>query len=94
MVNKDGRILRLYSLKKIYSLKKSYLFYHSETEHPLAYLLLWSLFLFLWIIIKKSLSNTVFSLIKRNHVSIWNWIQKYKPQKYSIKAKEDRGIYH
>ncbi len=25
--------------------------------------------------------------IKRNHVSIWNWIQKYKPQKYRNKNK-------
>jgi hypothetical protein len=27
-------------------------------------------------------------LVKRNHVSIWNWIQKYKPQKVSIKRKK------
>jgi putative transposase len=26
--------------------------------------------------------------IKRNHVSIWNWIQKYNPQKISTKKKK------
>jgi putative transposase len=26
--------------------------------------------------------------IKRNHVSIWNWIQKYNPQKTSSKKKK------
>lgn len=26
--------------------------------------------------------------IRRNHVSIWNWIQKYKPQKISSKTKK------
>jgi putative transposase len=25
--------------------------------------------------------------IKRNHVSIWNWIQKYKPEKLSSEKK-------
>jgi putative transposase len=25
--------------------------------------------------------------IKRNHVSIWNWFQKYKPEKISSKKK-------
>jgi putative transposase len=27
-------------------------------------------------------------LIKRNHVSIWNWIQKYKPEKIASKRKK------
>ena len=26
--------------------------------------------------------------IKRNHVTIWNWIQKYNPQKISSKKKK------
>ena len=26
--------------------------------------------------------------IKRNHVSIWNWIQKYHPQKLSYRRKK------
>ena len=27
-------------------------------------------------------------IVKRSHVSIWNWIQKYKPQKISSKKKK------
>jgi putative transposase len=27
-------------------------------------------------------------LIKRNHVSIWNWIQKYKPKRISTQRKK------
>ena len=27
-------------------------------------------------------------IIKRNHISIWNWIQKYKPQKIIQKKKK------
>ena len=30
--------------------------------------------------------------IKRNHVSIWNWIQKYKPQRISSKKKTFEGF--
>jgi putative transposase len=26
--------------------------------------------------------------VKRNHVSVWNWIQKYHPQKISSKRKK------
>jgi putative transposase len=26
--------------------------------------------------------------IRRNHVSVWNWIQKYKPQKIKSKRKK------
>jgi putative transposase len=26
--------------------------------------------------------------IKRNHISIWNWIQKYKPEKLSSEKKK------
>ncbi len=30
--------------------------------------------------------------IKRNHVSIWNWIQKYKPKRLSSKKKKVEGF--
>ena len=33
-------------------------------------------------------SERLSSLVKRNHVSIWNWIQKYKPQKISNKRRQ------
>ena len=36
-----------------------------------------------------SVSKAIFHLnkVKRSHVAIWKWIQKYKPQKISIKKK-------
>jgi len=33
-------------------------------------------------------SQTLSCFIRRNHVSIWNWIQKYKPQKTKSKRKK------
>ena len=30
----------------------------------------------------------LFCFIRRNHVSVWNWIQKYKPQKIKSKRKK------
>src|SRR6478609_8363417 len=33
-------------------------------------------------------SQQLSCFIKRNHVSIWNWIQKYHPQKISSKSKK------
>jgi len=30
--------------------------------------------------------------IKRNHVSIWNWIQKYKPKKLSSRKRKVDGF--
>jgi putative transposase len=46
--------------------------------------LLCSVFLFFRFIIKKSSYNRLSScLIKRNRVSVWNWIQKYRPKKVS-----------
>ncbi len=46
-------------------------------------------FYFLGLSLRKAadrLSDCFF--IKRNHVSIWNWIQKYTPQKISSKKKK------
>ncbi|WP_172602092.1 hypothetical protein [Candidatus Nitrosocosmicus franklandus] len=31
----------------------------------------------------RKASERLSQIYKRNHVSIWNWIQKYKPQKLS-----------
>src|SRR5918911_5197510 len=33
-------------------------------------------------------SQMLSCFIKRNHVSVWNWIQKYKPQKIKSKRKK------
>ena len=36
----------------------------------------------------RKTSQRLSPIIKRNHVSIWNWIQKYKPQKIIQKKKK------
>jgi putative transposase len=36
----------------------------------------------------RRVSQMLSCFIRRNHVSIWNWIQKYKPQKISAKTKK------
>ncbi len=36
----------------------------------------------------RKTSQRLYPIIKRNHVSIWNWIQKYKPQKIIQKKKK------
>jgi len=33
-------------------------------------------------------SERLSQLFKRNHVSIWNWIQKYKPQKMQSRRRK------
>jgi putative transposase len=42
---------------------------------------------FFRIVFKNNLSKTVLTLIKRNHVSIWNWMQKYRPKRLSSRKK-------
>jgi putative transposase len=48
---------------------------------------LWIIFLFFGTITKKNVRK-ITCFIKRNHVSIWNWLQKYKPQRISTKRKK------
>jgi putative transposase len=40
----------------------------------------------------RKISERLLPFIKRNHVSIWNWIQEYKAKEESIakEEKEDR----
>ena len=33
-------------------------------------------------------SERLSSFVKRNHVSVWNWIQKYKPKKISTRKRK------
>ena len=35
--------------------------------------------------LRKSADRLSSNFIQRNHVSIWNWIQRYKPKKISSK---------
>ncbi len=36
----------------------------------------------------RRVSERLSVFIKRNHVSVWNWIQKYKPKKISTRRKK------
>jgi putative transposase len=36
----------------------------------------------------RNTSKRLLPFIKRNHVSVWNWIQKYKPRKILQKRKK------
>jgi putative transposase len=36
----------------------------------------------------RNTSKRLLPFIKRNHVSIWNWIQKYKPKRILQKRKK------
>jgi putative transposase len=43
---------------------------------------------FLGLSFRNSAKHYLFCTVKRSHVSIWNWIQKYNPQKISTKRKK------
>ena len=45
-------------------------------------------FYFSGLSLRRTSQTLSFHFIKRNHVSIWNWIQKYKPQRISSKKKK------
>jgi len=46
------------------------------------------IFLFFRFSLRKAADRLSDCFIKRNHVSIWIWIQKYNPQKISSKKKK------
>ncbi|MBA3978936.1 MAG: IS6 family transposase [Nitrosopumilus sp.] len=48
----------------------------------------YGLYLYLSGLSLRRASEILACFIKRNHVSIWNWIQKYKPQRILIKRKK------
>ena len=45
-------------------------------------------FYFSGLSLRKAADRLSDCFIKRNHVSIWNWIQKYKPEKISSRKKK------
>jgi putative transposase len=45
-------------------------------------------FYFSGLFLRKVSERLSSCFIKRSHVSIWNWIQKYNPQKISTKKKK------
>ncbi len=78
------------NLRKEYSLKTSYLFlWILETEPLQSTLVMVCICTFLAYQLERSPKHYLFSLyiVKRNHVSIWKWIQKYKPQKILSRKK-------
>ena len=58
-----------------------------ETEHLQSILVMDCIFIFLGLSSRRTFER-LSCFIKRNHVSIWNWIQKYTPQKISSKKKK------
>ena len=49
--------------------------------------MLWSVFVLSGLSLRQTSERLAF-LVKRNHVSIWNWIQKYHPQKLSYRRRK------
>jgi len=47
----------------------------------------YGLYLYFSVLSLRRTSERLSCLIKRNYVSIWNWIQKYKPKKIISKKK-------
>jgi putative transposase len=45
-------------------------------------------FYFSGLSLRKAADRLSDCFIKRNHISIWNWIQKYKPEKLSSEKKK------
>ena len=45
-------------------------------------------FYFSGLSLRKAADRLSDCFIKRNHISIWNWIQKYNPQRISLKKKK------
>ena len=64
-----------------------YLHYEYQKKNTFRVHMLRLILVFFRSITKKSIWKIIF-LIKRNHVSIWNWIQRYKPEKIASKRKK------
>jgi hypothetical protein len=81
-------IRRLCSLK-VYSLKMSYFICNFKKQRiPSEYVGYGLFFYFSGLSLRRTADRLSSCFIKRNHVSIWNWIQKYEPQKLSSEKKK------
>ncbi len=60
----------------------------SRNRTPSMYIGYGLYFYFLGLSLRRTSQILSSHFIKRNHVSIWNWIQKYKPQRISSKKKK------
>jgi hypothetical protein len=41
--------------------------------------------------LRRTAAERISYFVKRNHVSIWNWIQKYNPRKISVRLRKISG---
>jgi len=57
-----------------------YLFCDQQKQDTFKVYCLWSVFVFSGLSLRRT-SERLAYFIRRNHVSIWNWIQKYHPRK-------------
>ncbi len=60
---------------------------NSRNRTPSEYIFYGLYFYFSGLSLRRTSDRLSSCFIKRNHVSIWNWIQKYNPQKISSKKK-------
>ncbi len=66
---------------------------HTRNRTPSQYIGYGLYFYFSGLSLRRSSDRLSSCFIKRNHVSIWNWIQKYKPKKlYSKKKKVEEFV--
>jgi putative transposase len=61
---------------------------NSRNRTPSEYISYGLYFYVLGLSLRKAVDRRFYGFIKRNHVSIWNWIQKYNPQKISTKKEK------
>ena len=63
--------------------------YHRQRTKPkdVAY----SLYLYFLGLSYRNTAKTLYRFVHRSHVSIWKWIQKYQPKKFSTKRKKING---
>ena len=73
---------------------KAFHFLHDyyQKQNAFKVCILWVAFVLFRSVLKESLRKII-SMYKRNHVTIWNWIQKYHPKTDFIKTKKDFRIH-
>jgi hypothetical protein len=79
--------LGLCSFKKLYSLNCFISFMNSRNRTPSEYIGYYGLlYLYFSGLSMRRTAERISYFVKRNHVSIWNWIQKYSiiPEKYRL----------
>ena len=65
---------------------------HTRNRTPSQYIGYGLYFYFSGLSLRRAFDRLSSYFIKRNHVSVWNWIQKYKPQRISSKKTKFEGF--